>query len=104
MNYRVVLFEPKHEGNVGSVARVMKNFGFTDLTLINPPTLGDFSLAMAAHAADILDKCKIVRSFEEAVATSDLIIGATGIVGKSNDEHVRMPFYNPAELKEADQR
>ncbi len=100
MKYRVVLVEPKYEGNVGSVARVMKNFGFTDLILINPPKLGDFSLAMAAHAADIFDKCKIVRSFEEAVNNSDLIIGATGIGGKSNDEHVRMPFYNPAELKE----
>ena len=100
MKYRVVLAEPKYEGNVGSVARVMKNFGFTDLILINPPKLGDFFLAMAAHAADIFDKCKIVRSFEEAVNNSDLIVGATGIGGKSNDEHIRMPFYNPAELKE----
>ncbi len=100
MKCRVVLVEPKYEGNVGSVARVMKNFGFTDLVLINPPVLGDFSLAMAAHASDVLDNCKIVCSFEGAVATSDLIVGATGISGKSNDEHIRMPFYNPVELKE----
>ncbi|NYT00590.1 MAG: RNA methyltransferase [Methanocellales archaeon] len=100
MKYRVVLVEPKYEGNVGSVARVMKNFGFTDLILINPPKLGEFSLAMSAHAVDILDKCKIFRSFEEAVSTSNLIVGATGISGKSNDEHVRMPLYNPSELKE----
>ena len=78
----------------------MKNFGFTDLVLINPPELGDFSWAMASHDIDILDKCKIACSFEEAIATSDLIVGATGIAGKSINEHVRMPFYTPAELKE----
>ncbi|MDI6902558.1 MAG: RNA methyltransferase [Methanocellales archaeon] len=100
MKYRVVLVEPKYEGNVGSVARAMKNFGFTDLVLINPPELGDLSKAMASHATDILDNCKIARSWEEATATSDLIVGATGIAGTTNDEHVRMPFYTPAELKE----
>ncbi|MBU2617536.1 MAG: RNA methyltransferase [Euryarchaeota archaeon] len=100
MKYRVVLVEPKYEGNVGSVARVMKNFGFTDLVLINPPELGDLSRAMASHATDILDNYKIARSWEEAIATSDLTVGATGIAGTSNDEHVRMPFYTPAELKE----
>jgi rRNA methylase len=34
---KVVLVEPIYSGNVGSVARVMKNFGFGDLILINPP-------------------------------------------------------------------
>ena len=31
MKLRVVLVEPLYEGNVGSVARAMKNFGFHDL-------------------------------------------------------------------------
>ncbi|MDD2665546.1 MAG: RNA methyltransferase [Methanocellales archaeon] len=100
MRYDVVLVEPKYEGNVGSVARVMKNFGFTDLVLVNPSELGDLSRAMASHAIDILDNCKIACSFEEAVATSDLIVGTTGTAGTSDDEHIRMPFYAPAELKE----
>jgi tRNA C32,U32 (ribose-2'-O)-methylase TrmJ len=34
-NFAVVLVEPKYDGNVGSVARVMKNFGFSRLVL--PP-------------------------------------------------------------------
>ena len=32
----VILFEPEHPGNVGAIARVMKNFGFSSLVLINP--------------------------------------------------------------------
>jgi tRNA/rRNA methyltransferase len=31
---RIVLVEPKEAGNVGSVARVMKNFGFEDLWIV----------------------------------------------------------------------
>jgi len=34
--FRVVLVEPLYSGNVGSVARVMKNFGFEELVLLNP--------------------------------------------------------------------
>ena len=33
---RVVLVEPMYQGNVGSVARAMKNFGYTELVLVNP--------------------------------------------------------------------
>jgi tRNA C32,U32 (ribose-2'-O)-methylase TrmJ len=29
--FRVVLVDPKFEGNVGAVARVMANFGFEEL-------------------------------------------------------------------------
>ena len=50
MNLRVVLVEPLYEGNVGSVARAMKNFGFHDLALVNPCKIEDFGLAMASHA------------------------------------------------------
>ena len=32
----IVLVEPIYEGNVGFAARVMKNFGFCRLVLINP--------------------------------------------------------------------
>ncbi|KUK59661.1 MAG: RNA methyltransferase, TrmH family, group 1, partial [Methanoculleus marisnigri] len=37
----VVLVEPLYDGNVGFTARVMKNFGFTRLVLVNPCSLGD---------------------------------------------------------------
>ncbi len=100
MDSRVVIVEPKYDGNVGSVARVMKNFGFKELVLVKPPPLGDFCRAMASHAVDVLDNCKTVDSFEEAVKNSNIIIGTTGITGKTEDEHIRMPFFTPKELSE----
>jgi tRNA C32,U32 (ribose-2'-O)-methylase TrmJ len=35
-NIEIVLVEPQSSGNVGSVARAMKNTGFKRLTLVNP--------------------------------------------------------------------
>lgn len=32
----IILAEPEHPGNIGSVCRAMANFGFTDLVLIEP--------------------------------------------------------------------
>ncbi|MGB0188927.1 MAG: TrmH family RNA methyltransferase, partial [Aequoribacter sp.] len=33
---RIVLVEPSHPGNIGGVARAMKNMGFTNLVLVAP--------------------------------------------------------------------
>ena len=40
-NLRIVLVEPKEAGNVGAVARVMKNFGFQELWIAgeHPPLM-----------------------------------------------------------------
>jgi len=100
MKFRIVLVEPKYEGNIGSVARVMKNFGFKELVLVKPPPLGDFCRAMASHAGDVLNNCKTFDSFVDAVKNSNIMVGTTAITGKSDDEHTRMPFFTPKELKE----
>ena len=34
---RIVLVEPKEPGNIGAVARAMKNTGLSHLYLVNPP-------------------------------------------------------------------
>ncbi len=58
----VILVEPEKEGNIGSVARSIKNFGFKHLILVNPLVpLGDDAKNYAVHAADVLDGAEIVR-------------------------------------------
>ena len=32
---RVIIVEPKNAGNLGAIARLMKNFGLEDLTVVN---------------------------------------------------------------------
>jgi tRNA/rRNA methyltransferase len=74
-NISVVLVEPENPGNLGAIARVMKNFGFSNLVLVNPKCSIKSSecIARAKHAQDILRKAKIAKKipkFDYIVATT----------------------------------
>jgi tRNA/rRNA methyltransferase len=102
MNLRIVLVEPMYDGNIGSVARSMKNFGFDRLVLVNPCNIGDYGMAMASHAKDILEKASIVTSIEDAIVGASLVIGTTGKrLGELHKHlrlHIREPWLTPSEL------
>jgi tRNA/rRNA methyltransferase len=104
MNLRVVLVEPMYDGNIGSVARAMKNFGFEDLVLVNPCSIDDFGLAMASHARDVLDMARTVRTLEEALNGADLVAGTTGKRMGNEQRHLRLhlrtPCLSPRDLAE----
>jgi len=89
MDVKIVLVNPIYEGNIGSVARVMKNFGFNDLVLVNPCQIGNFARAMASHAVDVLESATI-ETFEDVLKNSELIIGTTGIVRAGS--YTRSPY------------
>jgi len=58
----IILIEPENPGNIGAVARVMKNFGFSSLILVNPKCKIDQEARNRAKwANDILKKAKIVK-------------------------------------------
>ena len=99
MEVRTILVEPKNEENIGAVARVTKNFGFSDLYLVNPPNIGKKAFSVASHAYDVLSGCTIVNSIEEAIANSAIVVGTTSQPGGSVNRHLRMPFFSPQELK-----
>lgn len=75
---RIVLVEPKQPGNIGSVARAMKNMGLSQLFLVNPPdhTSGD-ARAMAVGSGDILYGATVVSSLSEALAGTSLVVGTS---------------------------
>jgi len=95
----IVLVEPLYDGNVGFAARVMKNFGFTRLVLVNPCKLGEEAKGRASHAQDVL-KAADVCTIEDVFARSNIVIATTGTVSKSVCHAMRMPFYSPKELRE----
>jgi tRNA/rRNA methyltransferase len=95
----IVLVSPLYEGNVGFAARVMKNFGFTRLVLIDPCRLGDEALMRASHASDVLENAKRL-TFEEVCSRSSIVIATTGEVGKSVCNPMRMPYFSPNEIRE----
>lgn len=104
MRLRVVLVEPLYEGNVGSVARAMKNFGFSDLALVNPCKIEDYGCAMASHARDVLQMSRNFKSLAEALEGANLVVGTTGKRLEKEQHHLRLhlrvPCFNPAGLAE----
>ncbi len=57
---RVVLFRPETSGNIGAVARVMKNLGFRDLVLVDASCeVDEESRKRAKHARDVLEEAEI---------------------------------------------
>lgn len=75
---RIVLVEPKQPGNIGSVARAMKNMGLSRLYLVNPPdhTSGQ-ARAMAHGSGDILYKATVTDTLPKALEGAALIIGTS---------------------------
>lgn len=76
---RIVLVSPAGPLNVGSVARVMKNFGLSQLVLVSPQceVLGAEALQMAVHADDVLRAAKCVETIPEALVGCELAIATT---------------------------
>ncbi len=83
---RIVLVEPEYEINLGHAARVMANFGFDELYIVNPKVEIGFNARMfAKHALPILQKARVVARLEEALTGCDFVVGTTGIVGRSRN-------------------
>lgn len=95
----IVLVEPLYEGNIGFAARVMKNFGFHNMVLVNPPKMTIEAEARASHAKDVLSNAENI-SLDEVFKRSDLTVATTGGLAKSVSHPIRMPYYSPAELRD----
>lgn len=81
----IVFVEPESPGNIGFLARAMKNFGFSDLILINPCEIGDEAYYHAMHAKDVIENSKTYDSllnFIEDVKI-DFTIATTATAGGS---------------------
>jgi tRNA/rRNA methyltransferase len=78
-NIRIVLVEPAGALNVGSIARIMKNMGLTNLVLVNPrcDRSSDEARQMAVHAVDVLETAQIVESIPTALAGCQQAIATT---------------------------
>jgi tRNA/rRNA methyltransferase len=66
---RIVLVEPAGALNVGSIARIMKNMGLSQLVLVNPicDPQSEEARRMAVHAGDVLAAAQIVETLPQAL-------------------------------------
>jgi tRNA/rRNA methyltransferase len=75
---RIVLLRPRNPENLGAVARAMKNFGLAEWAIAELGT-HDFETArrVAVHAEELLDRPRVVRTLDEAVADCAWVVGTS---------------------------
>ncbi len=77
-NIKIVLVETSHPGNIGAVARAMKNMAMGNLCLVNPKIFPSAeATSRASGADDILASVKIYETLPEAIADCQLVLGAS---------------------------
>ena len=77
-NIRVVLVHTTHSGNIGGVARAMKNMGLRNLTLVKPLEYpAPEAEWRAASAIDVLEQASVVETVAEAIADAQFVVGTS---------------------------
>jgi TrmH family RNA methyltransferase len=78
-NIFFILLRPLFLGNIGSTARVLKNFGYANLRLVSPPRNYKDAEArrMAVGAFDLLKASLIFNDLNEALADIEIAIGTS---------------------------
>src|SRR5947208_3461593 len=80
---RIVLVRPHYPGNLGATARVMRNFGLTDLVLVDPvASVNDLDARrMATHGLAVLDAARVVPDLGAAVADCVFTLATSALSG-----------------------
>jgi TrmH family RNA methyltransferase len=80
----LVLVHPHVPGNLGSVARAAKNFGVTDVRLIEPACSPDEeAIRLASGANELLAGMRRYPTLVEAVADFDAVVATSSLRGRS---------------------
>ena len=81
---RIVLVEPREAGNVGAVARAMKNFGFHELWIVGEhPQLLPVAGWWASGADDLLAAARFAPTLLDAVADAQVTVATTSMRGRT---------------------
>jgi TrmH family RNA methyltransferase len=97
----VAVVDAETPGNVGTIARAMKNFGMTELLLVDPPELDPDGEAygFAGRAReDILPNA--TGTTLDALVQNYYTVGCTAITNEDSTSHVRYPAVTASDLPE----
>jgi TrmH family RNA methyltransferase len=93
MSIRIVLVGTTHPGNIGAVARAMKNMGVSDLALVEPQHFPHKdATARASGAVDVLKNATVAESLAEALKDCVYVVGAS-----ARSRSINWPTLEPRE-------
>ena len=95
-NFKVVLVETSHPGNIGAVARAMKNMNMNQLRLVTPKHFPHAdATARASGADDVLKHASVHDTLQEAIADCQIVLGAS-----ARDRTISWPSFTARECAE----
>jgi len=96
-NIRIVLVAPSHPGNIGAVARAMKNMGLEELVLVRPKQFPHSeATARASGADDVLARARVVDSVAEALSGCGFVAATTS---RDRDQNFRVADVRDAAVR-----
>lgn len=87
----IILVHPKYEGNIGAVARLMRNFGLEDLRMVNPPAIGDEAIARAMNGKDILLGSRSYETLYDATDGFQIVAATSSEMTLDDRKFRRLP-------------
>ncbi len=83
---RIVIVEPMYQINMGYIARVSKNFGVRELSLVRPRCnyRGKDAIKYSKHARDLLTNARVFRSISQATKGT-FVVGTTALWRKTGE-------------------
>lgn len=95
-NIRIVLVNTSHPGNIGGVARALKNMGLTRLYLVAPKQYPHEQAEWrAASAMDVLENAVVTETVEEAIGDCQFVVGTS-----ARERRIPWPLQNPRQCAE----
>jgi tRNA/rRNA methyltransferase len=98
MEIAVAMIEPMYAINVGYVSRIMKNFGYYSLYLVNPSIDMVEANKFSTHGSDILES-SVTKTLSELRKKYDILVGTTAICSTGKIK-IDRDYISPVDLAE----
>jgi len=91
-NITFILHKPQLSENIGACARALKNFNFSNLTVVDPKPIypNDKILATSVGAKNIINKSKVFDELGPAVEKLDYLIATSARFRNKNIKHISL--------------
>ena len=91
-NITFILHKPQLSENIGACARALKNFNFTNLSVVDPKPIypNDKILATSVGAKNIINKSKVFDELGSAVEKLDYLIATSARFRNKNIKHISL--------------
>ena len=91
-NITFILHKPQLSENIGACARALKNFNFSNLSVVDPKPIypNDKILATSVGAKNIINKSKVFDELGPAVEKLDYLIATSARFRNKNIKHISL--------------